>query len=102
MYVQWTSHLGDTEDKARFEKTILNSRPVLERQLEIIENLRTDLEFNTEGVEQFNIPSWDYRQAYLLGYKSALRKIADLINLDKQKIPTDQQETNVLTRPEQD
>lgn len=102
MYVQWTSNLGDTEDKLRFEKTILSAKPVLDRQLEIIDELKAELELNSEGVTQFEVPSWSQKQAYLLGYKAGLNKIASLINLDKQKIPTDQQETNVLTRPEQD
>jgi hypothetical protein len=102
MYVQWTHHIEDSEDKVRFERTILNAKSVLDRQLEIIDDLKAELELNSEGVTQFEVPAWSQKQAYLLGYKAGLNKIASLINLDKQKIPTDQQETNVLTRPEQD
>jgi hypothetical protein len=87
MIIQWTNNIVDQEDKKRFEKTVISAKPVLERQLEIIDDMKRGLDSEEKGLDQFNSVSWPYRQAYLSGYRAALTDVSTLIDLNKQTLP---------------
>lgn len=87
MIVQWTSQFKDIEDKRRFERSVISSKPVLDRQIEILDDMRDALNSEDKGLSQFDTPAWECKQAYILGYRAALTDIRALINLENQILP---------------
>lgn len=82
MKIQWTNHLKDPEDKSRFARTIESAKPVLDRQIEIINNMEEGLLRSETSLSQFDTPNWDYQQAFKNGYRAGLKEIKQLIDLD--------------------
>lgn len=87
MYTKWTQHLKTDDDKKRFENSVIGCRYVLERLRDIIDEEIKDIE-KTE--EDFNNPSWAYKEAYSIGAKRKLRDLRKLINLDEQVIKSNE------------
>lgn len=82
MIPQWTNHLKDPEEKARFKKYIYGCKTLLERQTAIIDELESDLDSKESDPSQYNSPSWAALQADRNGYRRALRRIKQINNLD--------------------
>jgi len=93
VYTKWTSHLSDPEEKQRFENQIISAKPVLERLAQLITEDEGNLDKVELGVKQFEVPNWDYRQAYYNGSRASLHSIKKLIDLDQQEITNDRKLT---------
>lgn len=85
MYTKWTQHLKDPEEKTRFENQVLNSKTVLERLLQILNEEEQALDRSELDIKAFDQPGWAYRQAFKNGYRSCLGVLKKLIDLDQQK-----------------
>lgn len=88
MYTKWTSHLTDPDDKARFQNSVLGSKPVLKRLTQLIDEDVSKLEKVETNVAAFDLPNWEYRQAFYNGSKAAYNALKKLIDLDQQKQET--------------
>lgn len=72
MITQWTSHLTDPKEKENFKRQIRSAKPVLEHLKLMIEDQIKQTESAEIDAKSFDNPSWAYKQAYKLGYKSIL------------------------------
>lgn len=82
----WTADIKDKDKKKKFEEHIRNSvhTPAWNKLKEIIEQRidRTgDLPLK---LEEYDNPSWAYKQAHLNGYAAGLKFVYDLINIEKE------------------
>lgn len=84
MYLEWTAHLQNEEEKENFRNTVKAARPVLERLAAIVDKKENELERLDISPEVFKDPNWPYHQAYRNGIRKALTGFKELINLDKQ------------------
>lgn len=89
MYSIWTSHIKDPEEKARFLNHIQSAKPVLERLLNILKEREAAIDQIERSVKQFEIPNWDYRQAFYNGERAQVAQIVSIIDLEKQETPND-------------
>ena len=81
MWTQWTSGLSD-KDKADFQRSALAASPVLQRAIEIITARELELDQEEYNMDTFdNCPSWAYKQAALVGRRSELRSLKQLLSL---------------------
>lgn len=94
MYLKWTQHLDDQEQKERFKNEVLGSRKVLQRLADILKEDMQSLESKEISVKAFEDPNWAYRQAYYNGGKATYAALLKLIDLDKQIIIPDLRSTN--------
>lgn len=77
--VRWTSHIKDPEEKKNFEQFVYASRDVLERLAALIKKM--EVEDRPESIDDYNQPNWPYRQADHVGFKRAVKKILDLVEI---------------------
>ena len=89
MYTKWTQHIQDPEDKVHFENKILGSTSVLERLSQILTEEQNLLDRSEMDIKTFDLPNWEYKQAYKNGYRAALEVVKKLINLDQQRKTND-------------
>jgi len=82
MYSVWTKTAKDAEDKIQLEKSLRNSKWILEHLDEILEDMKDSLEKTELSPTSYNSPNWAYRQAHSNGFKQCLSSIRKLINLD--------------------
>lgn len=80
MKVQWFNHLPKDKQED-FKNHLKNSTKVLDRLKEICYNVIQNGE--KVSVQDYENPSWAYKQADMNGYLRAYREIADLCNLSK-------------------
>lgn len=83
MYLDWTKHLSDPEDAARFQNTVLGAKPVLNRLKDLLTEYERSLDRSEMDVTTYESPNWDYKQAHKNGYRACLNRIKELINLDQ-------------------
>jgi len=78
----WIRHLPpqDTEHIKRFEAGIRNSTLALGRLREILEEELEQIDRSESSESQFEIPNWDYLQAYRNGDRSRIRKLLNLLS----------------------
>lgn len=86
MIIQWTAHLQDPEERARFEREVKGARPVLERLLQLIDEDEAALSRKEMDSNVYSLPGWDYRQADANGYRRCLKNYKQLLNLDPRLI----------------
>jgi hypothetical protein len=84
MIIAWTKHLKDPEAKAQFEREIEGCKPVLKRLQDLLDEEVLNLDRSEMDIRSFDQPNWDYRQAFKNGYRSCLKTIDTLIDLDHQ------------------
>lgn len=84
MYTAWTKHLKDQDAKENFQNQVLGSKQVLERLSEIIGEDLKNTEERQMSHKTFESPNWAEHQAYMNGYKQALKTLLKLIDLDQQ------------------
>lgn len=89
MYTEWTKHLHTAEEKTQFERTVMGSKEVLERLTALLDEKMRGQEEAELSPTTFDNPNWAYRQAYRNGYKKCLVALKQLIDLDNQKVPTE-------------
>jgi hypothetical protein len=86
---RWIKHLKDQEAKDRFASLLANhlhSDPVFKRLLEIIAEMKGDIEKNTYSLESVNSnPNWALRQAFNVGALNTLKELEDLFELTKKE-----------------
>lgn len=85
MITKWTSHLKDEEDKERFATSVMASKHVLDRLIQIIEEMEDDLDAAERSPKTYETPNWDYRQAHNNGAKQYLNIFKKIITLDQQE-----------------
>jgi hypothetical protein len=85
MYIDWTKHISDQDEKISFEKYIKSCKPLLDHLVKLLQEKYNSLESSELDPKMFDQPNWDYRQAFLNGKKSELSNLIKLINLDQQK-----------------
>lgn len=85
MYSVWTKHLKEQSDKDDFILSVTGSKRVLDRVKEILSEEENNLDRSELDQRTFDLPNWDYRQAYKNGFRAALRFCDKLIDLDHQK-----------------
>lgn len=85
MISAWTKHLKDEQEKDRFRNSVLGSKVVLDRLLEIINEMETDQDRIERDSRIYDTPNWDYKQAHLNGFRDCLNKVSKIItiNLDQ-------------------
>lgn len=84
MITAWTKHLND-EEKQRFENKILSAKEVLDRLTVLISEEEKQLSLSETSLKDFDLPNWEYRQAFKNGYRSCLNVMRRLVDLDQQK-----------------
>lgn len=82
MYSAWTKHLKDPEEREKYEKSLRNSKWILEHLQEILLQMEESLENTEISPKAYSQPNWSHRQAHSNGFKQCLRTIKRLINLD--------------------
>ena len=87
MYTMWTKHLEDSEEKLKFEKTVLGSGRVLDRLKDILQEQEDALNIGEVSPKNYDTPSWAYKQAHSNGYRQCLNVLKKLVDLDQQ-LPT--------------
>lgn len=87
MYIGWTKHLKDEEEKKRFENEIQGSRRVLDRLWLLLDEEEHTLDRSELDIKNFDQPNWEYKQAYKNGYRASIRTLKKLIDLDQQQPP---------------
>ena len=85
MYTIWTKHLAE-DQKQRFRDQIIGSKDILERLMDILKDEEKTLDRSETDIKSFDVPNWDYKQAYKNGYRAAIGVMLKLINLDQQEI----------------
>ena len=85
MYTRWTQHLDTDEEKEKFKREIINSRFVLDRIKQMIEEDEKSLDRSEMDQRIYDIPNWEYRQAHKNGVRQYMATIKTLLNLDQQK-----------------
>ena len=78
----WIRHLPpqDTDSIKRFEAGIRNSTLALGRLQEILKEELGQIDRSESSESQFEIPNWDYLQAYRNGDRSRIRKLLSLLS----------------------
>lgn len=84
MYIDWTKHLTDPEEKSRFTAQVENSRPVLRRLQQILAEKELTLDRVEMNIGVYNTDNWAYRQAHKNGNREMLWFLNKLVDLDQQ------------------
>lgn len=85
MYVDWTRHLQDPQQKADFVKQVLHSKEVLDRLTVLCKEKEETIDRSELDIKNFDQPNWEHRQAFKNGMRSVLHYFKTLINLDQQE-----------------
>lgn len=80
MQAQWLANLKDP-DRSNLEELILGNTKVLDRLSEICYNM---LKSGDASKDDYDSPSWAYKQADKLGYQRALKQIILLCKVNKE------------------
>lgn len=83
MLPQWTHHLKDPEEKKRFRSYIYNSKGVVDRLLEMVNQREEEINAKEMDEESYDSPSWAALQADRNGRRRELRWMKQLITLDQ-------------------
>lgn len=81
MISAWTKHLKDPAEQDRFQNSVLGSKVVLDRLIDILEEAKVSIEDKEISSKVYDSPNWAYRQAHVNGFKSCLAVINKLINV---------------------
>lgn len=89
MFIEWTKHLKDQEDKTKFEQQIHSAKDVLDRAKNILEEKMITLDRSEADIKVYDTPNWAERQAHKNGQRSSLMFLIKLVDLDQQEIKND-------------
>jgi hypothetical protein len=76
----WTKHLKNAKEKEEFESLLRNSTRVLTRLREIIEEKETDLASSQTKIEDYDSPSWAFKEAHRHGRQAELKFLKEIID----------------------
>lgn len=79
MLTLWVSHLKDKASRDQFTRTVLGSKIVLDKAVEILYNIVKNE--NQVPDKDFDSPSWPFKQAYRLGYQAGLDRAIQLLTI---------------------
>ena len=82
MISAWTKHLKTPEEIERFSKFVQGSKLILERLRDIIQEDVNNLDSQEGTFKDFDVPNWDYKQAFRNGQRSTLKNIQRLLTID--------------------
>jgi hypothetical protein len=82
MYSAWTKHLKTQEEKDKFVKGLQSCKWVFERQAELLNEIKNDIDKAEVSPRIYDSPNWEYRQAHINGFKQHHNMVMNLINLD--------------------
>lgn len=82
MLAKWYSHLKDKAEQEKFKQMVLGSAKVLDRAHEILYNMV--LESGKVSNDDYDSPSWAYKQADRNGYIRGLRDAMKLLEVSDQ------------------
>lgn len=85
MYVEWTKHIKDPDDKSNFEQQILSAKPVLQRLKQILEEKESSIDRSETSILVYDTPNWAERQAHKNGNRESILFLKKLVDLDQQK-----------------
>ena len=85
MYTKWTEHLKTDREKSDFQKSVQASKYILDRLLDILEEVKLSLETSEINLNNYDNSGWAFKQAHINGQKASLDYIKKLINLDQQR-----------------
>lgn len=88
MISSWTKNLQTPEEKKKFEDKVIGAKLVLDRLTEILEELKTGLDNVEMTAEAYDTPNWSEKQAHRNGFRSCLKTVLKIINLDQQEKKT--------------
>ena len=83
MWTSWTAGFDD-QQKADFQKSAQSAIPFIARTLDLIESRERELDQEEYNMDNFEIASWPYKQAALVGRRAELRGLKQLLNLRPQ------------------
>lgn len=75
----WTRHLKTPKEIEDFESTLKRSSFILGRLKTLLKEWQEELERQEGKVEDYDSPSWAFKQASRNGEKHQLRKVQDLL-----------------------
>lgn len=87
MQANWTKHLKDPEEKAKFATYIWSCRQAFKRQLDLLNEKEAELTDSERSPAQYDNPNWEYRQAHKNGAMEMIGFLKALVDLDQQKEP---------------
>jgi len=79
MHHQWFSNLPNKADQEEFKKLVLGSQKILDRAAEIVYNM--SIMESRPSSQDYESPSWAFKQAHLNGRIEALNEIYSLLKL---------------------
>lgn len=85
MITAWTKHLKDEAEKVKFEKYVRGSRLLLDRLKDIIQEDVDKLDTQEGSFKDFDIPNWEFKQAFRNGQRSTLKNIQRLLTIGEDK-----------------
>jgi hypothetical protein len=86
MYSIWTQNLKEEKDKELFRNRVTNSKAVLQRLDQIIDQQNKEQTDSAVSPNAFNNPNWALMQAYIQGYLARGKSLRKLIDLDQKEI----------------
>lgn len=78
MHSIWFKSLKSKEDKDKRRQEIISHSTFIEELQEIIQ-----AEIKKEKFEDYDSPSWSFKQADLNGYNRALTKVLSILNIEE-------------------
>lgn len=82
MITAWTQDCTSLDEKDQLQKTIYSSQPVLDLLAKMVRKELASLEVAEISPQFYETPNWDYKQAHTNGFKSAIRMVLKIINLE--------------------
>lgn len=81
--VQWTKHLKTEGAKEDFRVLLGNSTALITRLRELMLEEINNIDNSEYLVSDFEDPSWSHKQAFRNGQKAALKKVVDLLTINR-------------------
>lgn len=81
--LEWTSHIKDPVKKKEFEDLLFNSTTILNRLSDVLRSKGLSLARVEGNMEEYDNPSWAFKQAHVNGRKQELKTVLQLITFDR-------------------
>lgn len=91
MFIGWTKHLTDEEDKNKFRDSVYGSKRVLERLKALIDLEVESIDQTERDIKAYDNPNWANKQAFKNGQRSAYYILKQMVDLDKQQPPKEKE-----------
>lgn len=81
MYLDWTKHLDDPEEKKRFEAQIESASPVLDRLKDLITEKIGEIDRSMNTMKQYDHPNWNVITAHKNGMAASYNAVRELVTV---------------------